>query len=424
MSGTYGQQGWPTTPAGGRPTGPPPSGPPPQQPPTALPPSGPPTGPPSGPPLAPPPAPPGGGWGGPPPPGWGPPPRRKRRWPLFVALAAVLVLVVGLGIGGWAYGTGRLGFGPLSTADKAAASAIADGVEAPEWVDADQLDCAADDLIRDARSGELEKRGLVERDGDDWTYTGAWRTDDAEAFYESVLDCSDDWEKQVGEEWQLDDTDCLDDIGTTTLGAFFAADLVPDDPPAGHDEAVEKLDECYAEAPAAPQAQARPAYRAVQFTFTAPAASGGDVVLNTGGPGAWKPLSGTSAEVETKAGGQRGCIQAQTQVTYGWGTSTTTEKEFCGVAQAPRIWWKKTGCTASPGCRAWELRYEGFADLSRITARYTSDGGNCLSVSGSCSDTVLVAPGGRGKVVTWSFPGSYRGVFVATVGKLRTRLPN
>lgn len=420
MSGTHGQQGWPTTPVGGRPTGPPPSGPPPQQPPTALPPSGPP----SGPPQAPPPVPPG--WG-PPPPGWGPPPGpppRKRRWPLFVGLAVVLLLLAGAGTGGWAYFTGRLGFGPLSAADKAAASAIADGVEAPEWVDAAQLDCAADDLIRDARSGELEKRGLVERDGDDWTYTGTWRTDDAEAFYESVLDCSDDWEKQVGEQWKIADTGCLDDIGSETMGSYFAASLVPDDPPTGRDEAVAKLDECYAEAPAAPQGQARSAYRAVQFTFTPPEASGGEVVLNTGGAGAWKPLSGTSAEVDTKAGGQRGCIQAQTQVTYGWGTVKTSEAELCGVAQPTRIFWKKTRCTASPGCRAWELRYEGFADLSRITARYTSNGGDCLAVSGRCSDTVLIAPGGRGKVVTWSFPGSYRGAFVATVGKLRTRLPN
>ena len=335
-----------------------------------------------------------------------------------------MVLLAGLATGGWAYATGRLGFGPLSADDKAAASAIAAGVEAPEWVDDDQLECAADDLIHGARARELEKRGLVERDGDDWIYTGTWERDDATSFYESVLDCADDWTEQVGEQWKLDDTDCLDDIGTTTMGAFFAASLVPDDEPAGHDEAVKRLDECYAKAPAAPQAKAQPAYRAVRFTFAPPQAGGGEVVINTGGAGAWTPLSGSSVAVDTESGGRRGCVEAQTQVTYGWGTSLATESRICGVSKPARIWWKKTRCTREPGCRAWELRYEGFADLARITARYTSDGGNCLSVSGSCSDTVLVAPGGRGRIVTWSFPGSYRGVFVATVGKLRTRLPN
>ena len=88
-------------------------------------------------------------------------------------------------------------------------------------------------------------------------------------------------------------------------------------------------------------------------------------------------------------------------------------------------WWKKKArCTLEPGCYSFVLNYEGFKDFASITARYTSNGGDCLATSGRCSDTVTAAIGGRGTVVTWSFPGSYRGDFVARVGNLRSKLPN
>ena len=66
-----------------------------------------------------------------------------------------MLLVAGLSVTAWAYFTGRLGVGPLSTKDKAAVSAIADGVEAPEWTDADARECAADELVHESRSAEL-----------------------------------------------------------------------------------------------------------------------------------------------------------------------------------------------------------------------------------------------------------------------------
>lgn len=373
--------------------------------------------------------PPPGGFGGPPP--YGRPPR-KRRWPLFLGLALALLLVAGIAVTGWLYATGRFGIGPLSAADKDAVSTIVDGVEAPEWADEDQRECAVDDLIHESRSGELEARGLIERDGDDWTYTGEWESADATTYFEKLLDCSDDWADQVGEMWELDDTDCLEDIGTSTLGAYFAAELLTlsdgdsDQGAAeGRDEAIGELDECYVETPAAPQATAKPGYRAVVFTFEDPAPSSGEVVINTGGAGSWTPLSGPTVEVDTEQGGQRGCVEAQAVATYPWGTTSESLDEFCGKSKPKRIWWKRgKTCTVSPGCVAWELHYEGFKDFASITARYTSNGGNCMAVSGSCSDTITAAPGGRGRLVTWTFPASYDGAFVARVGNLRTRTGN
>lgn len=421
----------PTNP-GGRPTGPPPSGPPQAQPPTALPPQqwgGPPQGPPQGPPAppygGPPPGYPGhGGWGGP------PPPPRKSRVGLVVGGLLALALVIGLGVSGFLYFTGKLGFGPLSASDKAAAASISDGVEKPAWASDDDVQCAVDDLVHQHRSGGLEERGLVRGGGEDWTYTGEWKRADATAFYDELLDCTDDWAEQVGKEWKLDDTDCLDDIGSSTMAAYFAQDglkLTDGGDAAEEDrkEAVEKLDKCYAKAPAAPQATATPGYRSVTFTFSQAAPEGGTVVLKTGGEGSWSPLSGTTTSVDTEEGGARACVEAQAEASYPWGSAMASEKQFCGTAKPKRIYWTKAAkCTAGPGCYAFKLQYEGFKDFAQVTARYTSNGGSCMAVSGSCTDTVPALPGGRGTVTTWSFPGSYRGSFVARVGGLKAKLPN
>ncbi|MCX6401799.1 MAG: hypothetical protein NTX33_17945 [Propionibacteriales bacterium] len=411
MSGS-GTPGWPG------PQGPPPSGPPPYGQPAYAPTQF------GQPPYGPPP----GGFGGPP--QYGGPPR-KRRWPLFLGLGLSLLLVIGVAVTGWLYFSGRFGIGPLSAADKDAVAAITDGVDAPAWADEDQVECAVDDLIHESRSGELEKRGLIERDGDDWTYTGEWEVADATAYFDKLLDCSDDWADQVGETWQLEDTDCLEDIGTSTIGAYFARDLLTlsdkdrdDSAEKGHAKAVEELDACYAEAPAVPKGTAKPAYRSVTFTFEVPSAANGEVVINTGGAGSWTPLSGSSASVDTEEGGQRGCVEAQVVVTYPWGTTSESQAESCGTSKPKRIWWKKAKCTSAPGCYAWQLHYEGFKDYTSITARYTSNGGNCMAVSGGCADTIITQGGGRGRLVTWSFPASYDGAFVARIGKLSARIKN
>lgn len=386
------------------------------------------------------------GWGAPPqgpggpPPGapggyggyGGPPPPRKRRTGLILASLLALALVMGLGVAGWFYFTGRFGIGPLSAADKDAASAVVDGVEKPAWAGDDDVECAVDDLVHEHRAKGLEKRGVVEKDGDSWSYTGEWRGDDAAAYYESLLDCSDDWAEKVGEEWKLSDTGCLEDIDTETIGAYFARDsltLASGEESVEKDstKAVEELDECYLEEPAAPEAKAAPAYRAVAFTFETPEEpKAGELVISTGGAGSWTPLSGTSVEVETEEGGAKGCVQAQAATTYPWGSTAESETEICGTAKPKRIWWQrpKKKCTVQAGCYSFQLHYEGFKDFAAITARYTSNGGNCDAVSGSCSDTITAVPGGRGTIVTWSFPGSYRGTFVAKVGALKAKIPN
>lgn len=408
----------PTNPRGERPVGPPTSFPPAQAP-TALPPQAPP------PPQWTPPPPPYGpfpGYGG-----FAPPPRRRSRVGLVVAGVLALVLVIGLGVTGWLYATGRFGIGPLSAADEDAARAIVDGVERPAWAGRADVECAVDDLVHEHRSGGLEERGLVEHSGGDWSYSGEWRGADATAFYASLLDCTGDWAEQVGAAWNLDDTDCLGDVGVSTMSAWFAHDTLTIDTgedTVGEDakKAVAALDKCYLTSPQAPQATARAAYRAVEFTFAAPA---GDVDLSTGGPGSWKPLDGTTTKVATEEGGAEACVQAQAVTTYPWGSTAAAEQEFCGTAKPRRIWWTRQAvCTAEPGCYSFRLHYAGFRDLAPVVATFTSNGGGCMSVSGSCVDTVTAEPGGRGTVVTWSFPGSYHGSFVARVGKLTAKIPN
>jgi hypothetical protein len=347
---------------------------------------------------------------------------------LFLALGLVLVLVAGLGITGWLYFTGRFGVGPLSAADEAAGRAIEENAAAPVWADEGDVECAVDDLVEEHRSDGLEQKGLVEGGGDDWSYTDEWETDDATAYVELLLDCSDGWAGRVGEEWGLDDTGCLEEIDTDTLAAYFAAETVTFTDAGAAEEArkqgVEALDECYATEPPAPSVEAEAAYRAVRFTFSEPEGEAGKVVLNIDRDGSWRPLRRSTVRIDTEEGGRRGCVSAQTVATYPWGTELTAEKEFCGESKPRRIWWAKADCTTSPGCYAFALKYEGFKAFDTITATYTSDGGDCLSTSGSCSDTVLAEADGRGTIVTWSFPGSYDGRFVGKVGRFEVAIPN
>ncbi|HWM73575.1 MAG TPA: hypothetical protein VNQ53_07535, partial [Nocardioides sp.] len=179
-----------------------------------------------------------------------------------------MLLVAGLSVAAWAYFTGRFGVGPLSAKDEAAVSAIADDVEAPAWADADARECAADELVHESRSADLEKRGVIDAEGDGWTYTGEWRYPDASTYVEALLDCSDDWPEQVGDEWELESTDCLADIGASTMAGFFVAETFTlsegqEDADDARAEAVSALDECYVADPPEPSANARPAYRAV-----------------------------------------------------------------------------------------------------------------------------------------------------------------
>jgi hypothetical protein len=339
------------------------------------------------------------------------------------------VLVAGVAVAGWAYATGRFGFGPLSAKDEAAVTAIAEGVEGPEWANDGDRECAADDLVHDTRSPELEKRGLIEPDGNGWTYTGEWRLDDAKAYVEAALDCAGDWPEEIAEGWNLDDTDCLEDLGTSTVADYFAESFsLSDDEDRAQerrDAAVEGLDECYVSDPPEPRAKPRPAYRAVTFRFEEPESDSGDVTLRVKQDGAWTPVDRDSFAVDTSSGGRKGCVEARVEATYPWGSSRSTEKRFCGKSKPARIWWVKAKrCTFSAGCTKWELHYEGFASFESTTVRLLENGGNCNSESGECAHTFLTPVEGRGIAISWSvFPG-YDEHFEGRIGRMKAVLPN
>ena len=331
----------PTWPRGG-PTGPPPSGPPPSGPPPGYlvphraragprrsrhgrPPSG-------GPPYL----------GGPPP---GPPPApRRRRWPIiWPACSRCCWWPVSRSPRGPT--SPALRDRPLSAKDKAAVSAIADGVEPPSGRTPTLARCAADELVHETRSAELEKRGPIDADGDGWTYSGEWRYPDAMSYVEALLDCSDDWAEQIG-----------------TSGSSRAPTAWPTSAPRrwpgtssrrrsrsprvrkrrtrAAPSAVSALDECYVADPPEPSAKARSAYRAVVFAFDDLGPRGGR--RHARGPGR-RPTGSRRRPRRmpwtTDAGGRKGCVDARVEATFPWGTTSATDKRFCGRSKPARIWW-------------------------------------------------------------------------------------
>lgn len=410
---------------------PPPQSPPAQNPPAQNPPpQGPPPGTPAAWPSGPPPQ---GPPGGPPPYGWSPqPPPRRGTWKWVVAGVVALVLVAGTATAGWAFFTGRLGFGPLSAADEAAADAIATGVEGPAWADDEQRACAADALVTDRRSAALEESGLITpADGDAWTFTGDWDPDDAHTYAEELLDCGDDWSAQLGEEWALSDTSCLSDLGTDTVADHLvvaALGVDDDDAVTAGEEAVAALDECYAADPEAPKAQAQRAYRAVTFTFAETDLSDADAVsseVSVEHDGETTPLRRSTYRARTYEGGEEACITARVALTYGWGTTREAERESCGKAEPKELFWKKLSRCASdqvPNCVSWRLHYAGFGTGATVSGTLRENGGDCNSQGGVCTFTTTAPSTGRGVVVTWSALPGWNESFDAVVGDLRAVL--
>lgn len=347
---------------------------------------------------------------------------------MVVPIVVAVLLVAGLGIGGWAYATGRLGVGPLSGADRDAADVIAAEVEGPAWADADQRSCATDELVHQTRSGDLEQAGVIDRDGDSWTYVGTWPAGLATSYVDAVLDCSDDWGAQLGSALGVGDPSCLEDIDRSTLAEYLAADTLDladsADTDQAREEAVGRLDDCYATDPRAPRGKAEAAYRAVRFRFTPPHVADAEVAIEVKRPGGKaKPLHGATYKLDTDAGGQKGCVVAETVATYAWGTTRTARQRVCGSSDPPRIWWTtSTDCQDSGPC--WDLRYEGWADGAPITFTLRQNGGSCMSVSGECTHTTHAQYGGRGVLVTWSAFDGWHEHFTATVGRLTAVLPN
>jgi len=350
-----------------------------------------------------------------------------------VGLLAALVLIAAAATGGWAYFTGRLGFGPLSAADKDAAATIAAEVDGPEWADEDQVRCAADDLVAERRSGALADSGLIEKDSaadHGWAFTGDWSDDDAHDFLTALLDCSETdggWAAQLGAEWDLDDTACLSDLGAGRVADFLAVDALEQDSTAAtaaSEKAVGALDECYAATLEAPEAAAKPGYRSVRFTFDEAAPDGAELSVAHGGEST--TVDGTTFRAEAAEGGERVCITATVSATYPWGTSREAEKESCGRAEPKQLTWKPLArCAADPKpCRSWKLTFAGFRTMEQITATLRQNGGDCQSVSGQCRFSVQVGSTGRGSIVTWSALPNWSDRFTAQVGGLTAVLPN
>lgn len=348
---------------------------------------------------------------------------------LIAALA--LVLVAGLAVTAWAYGTGRLGIGPLSATDKDAAAEIARSVEGPDWADADQRACAAEQLLRDRRSGDLERAGVIERDGGGWRYTGSWPATDATAYARALLDCSDDWPAQLGEVWALDDTACLGDLDRSAVAGLLAgATLTIDDTDGVADTVADAragLDSCYATDPPLPEGSATPGYRSVVFRFGRPEVAGAEVSVRVDPAGRAKAreLRRPSYRLDTGRGGRTGCVRTTVVASYPWGSTRTAAKRFCGRSEPQRVWWEeRDACAGTPPCRTWDLHYEGWPGRSRITARLAEDGGRCTSVSGSCKVRLVTPASGRGVLIVWSAYPEWDAEFVAEVGDLSARLPN
>ncbi len=152
----------------------------------------------------------------------------------------------------------------------------------------------------------------------------------------------------------------------------------------GRADAVSALDECYVADPPEPSAKARSAYRAVVFEFDDLGPEAGTATLEVRDDGAWKPVDGRTHAVDTDAGGRKGCVDARVEATFPWGTTSATDKRFCGRSKPPRIWWVRAkNCTYTAGCTTWDLRYEGFASFDSENVRLFENGGDCNSESGA-----------------------------------------
>ncbi|MBS45203.1 MAG: hypothetical protein CMH83_18940 [Nocardioides sp.] len=141
---------------------------------------------------------------------------------ILVGLVALL-LVVAASAGGWAYATGRLGFGPLSAQEERAVETLPGSLDVPEVLDQAALTCAAADLVRTDRLRGLRRDGLVGADGG---ATGEWTTAQATDFYAAALDCADGWAAPVARQWGLDRPACLTRVGTSAVAAMLVAETL------------------------------------------------------------------------------------------------------------------------------------------------------------------------------------------------------
>ncbi|MEZ0579859.1 serine/threonine-protein kinase [Nocardioides sp. MH1] len=166
-------------------------------------------------------------------------------------LTSLLVVAVLAGFG-VAYATGRLGFGPLSTADKHAADVLADSVRIG-WLDEHDAKCASRQFVDEHRAGGLRSVGLL--DGDSKYHDDVWTARLATAYESAAIDClGSDWASVLAKRWKYGDQGmrCLaregPEVVASVLGAQFAAAHGDDtaDLPSGAGD----ITECVAPAPA------------------------------------------------------------------------------------------------------------------------------------------------------------------------------
>lgn len=377
-----------------------------------------------------PPPPPGGmygsGTGGP---GGEPPDGRKSRKPLLIAGVAALVLIVAaVGVGAWALFSGHLGFGPLSAKDRAAVSVLGEHATKPAWASTADRRCAAEGLVKDQRSGPLRDAGLIKPSGDSWTYTGHWTPDTAQSYASSLLDCSDDWHRAVGQEWGLTSTACLgkvDDGDMAGLVAHTDLGVSGGDVTDAATSAQETLDDCYGDQLGKPTATATPGVLAVQFHITPPKATGQVQMKVTDDAGDAVPTAGGAYNLDVREGGTEGCITMEASVDQPWGSTQKSTGKACGKAKPRRLWWqRKSRCneTTVP-CDTWVLHYEGFRLMDTVTIKLAMNGGDCQSASGRCTQTA-VASARTGTWTEWTAPKGWHDKFTATVDGVVARVPN
>lgn len=359
----------------------------------------------------------------------------KKRLYTIVGGGVAAVLLLGVGI--FTQGFGIFG---LHGDDAKAAEAIASGVPKPGWATEDQMTCAAETLVGKVPATELRSHGVVDA-GDDWTYTGEWPADDAMNFSQGLLGCTESWATEIGDNWKVGDTRCMEkEVDKTSMAGLIAVDNLLKDGDLGaagpaKEKAVNALDACYVKADAlGAKVTPKPAYMQVDFDIQEPTAPGGESVIGIAkkGSSSYEELKGSTYELPVIEGGVQGCIAVKTTVTFAWGTEKATDAEACGNAEAKKLEWVKQDKCTDPDytkrkveCNTWRLTFEGFQPGKKFNVKLTLNGGKCSDAK----NAKCVWPGtpdgeGKGAIVDWSGPKNWTAKFVATAPGASAQIDN
>lgn len=356
----------------------------------------------------------------------------KKKLYTIVGGGVAAVLLIGAGI--FTQGFGIFG---LHGDDAKAAEAIASGVPKPGWANEDQMTCAAESLVGKVPAAELRSHGVVDA-GDEWTYTGEWPADDAMKFTQGLLGCTESWSTEIGDNWKVGDTRCMEkEVDKTSMAGLLAVEDLLKDGDTGaagpaRDEAVKALDACYVKADAlGAKVTPKPAYMQVAFDVQEPTAPGGESVIGIApkGSSSFDELKGSSYELSVAEGGVEGCIAVKTTVNFAWGTEKVTDAESCGNADPKKLTWEKLDkCTgqqylkAGQDCDTFRLSFEGFQPGKKFTVKFTLNGGNCGSTK--CAYPGTPDGEGKGVVVDWSGPKNWKDKFVAKAPGASAQIDN